>query len=339
MSKVYFKRISSYNDTDEINKASLELFSQLLKETPLSEKKDFPIKVTFGEKNNSTFIEPKNFESIINFLKSKEKNPFYIETNVLYKGERMRESTHIKLAKEHGFNQIPIVIADGDIGEAFSEIEIPGGRKCKIGKKFDDYGSYLVLSHFKGHILAGYGGAIKQLAMGFASRGGKLDQHGNSKPIINPLKCKKCKICTQHCPEDAISIGTISKIDKTKCIGCAACIAACPHDAIKINWAAGLINFKKNLADYATAAAKNKNNYYISFALNMTKGCDCEGHKMKPLINDIGIFASDDPVAIDKAAFDKIISLEGKKVFKGDKVLDYAEELNLGSKDYELIEI
>jgi uncharacterized protein len=342
MVKVYFKRIDSYEKTDEINKAVLDLLKKLIHDDKIVLEKKIALKVHFGEKGNMTFIEPKNFESLTNYLKENNVDTSYIETNVLYKGARMTKDDHTALAKEHGFTQLPIIIADGEHGEDYDEIGIDGKhfKTCKIGKKFSDYKQLIVVSHFKGHMLAGYGGAIKQLSMGCASRGGKLAMHANSFPLMNPLKCKKCMVCTKHCPTDALSIGTIPYIKKDKCIGCATCIAVCPHNAIMINWASTMPGtFKEKLAEYALAAQKGKHNIYLSFALNITGECDCMGTKMKIVAKDIGVFISTDAVAIDAACMDALDKSEGKKVFGGRSCIEYGASIGLGRMDYELEEI
>ena len=199
----------------------------------------------------------------------------------------------------------------------------------------------IVLSHFKGHVLAGFGGAIKQLGMGCASRGGKLAQHSNSVPKVNFFKCKGCSACAKKCPQNAITVSKKAKINKDECIGCASCMAICPHEAIYHSWLGSMTkSFNERLAEYAYAAAKGKNNIYITFAFNITKNCDCEGHNMKPITKDIGVFASTDPVAIDKACLDVLDKNSGKVVFKrGRYTLDYAEKIGLGSKKYELVQI
>ncbi|MGV8168894.1 MAG: DUF362 domain-containing protein [Candidatus Nanoarchaeia archaeon] len=341
MSKVYFKKVK-YSDTDKVNAAVLELLKKIVEDEKLILDKKIALKVHFGEKGNETFISPKNFDSLINYLGSKKVEASFIETNALYRGERMTRDAHIALAREHGFTQLPIIIADGEHGENSVDVDINMKyfARCRIGREFSNYSQFIVLSHFKGHILAGFGGAIKQLAMGFAARGGKLDQHANSVPTLNPLKCVKCMTCTKHCPVDALDIGVIPRIRKNKCIGCATCIAVCPHKAIGINWLSTLPKtFKEKMCEYAFAAQKGKKNIYINFALNIAKGCDCDGSKMKPIAKDLGVFISLDPVAIDSACMDLVDESEGKKVFKGRSILDYAEQIGLGRKEYQLIEL
>ena len=343
LTNVYFSPISSGSEAEKISKVAKELLKRIVKDEDIALEKRIPLKVHFGEKGNLTFIKSDNYEGIINYLKENGNEPFFIETNVLYRGQRTTRKNHVKLALKHGFNQIPIVIADGNIGEDYEEVEIgmKNLNRCKIAKEISKQRQMIVLSHFKGHIGAGFGGAIKQLGMGCAARGGKLEQHANTVPIINPLQCKKCKKCVQKCPSDAINIGLFSRINKQKCIGCAACISVCPHGSIKINWIGSISKkFYERMAEYAYAAQKGKQIIYISFALNITKNCDCEGHSMKPFVRDLGIFASTDPVAIDMACLDKLSEREDRTVFRrGRYILDYSESIGLGNKDYNLIEI
>lgn len=343
MSKVYFKAIDSYSKTEEINKWSKELLKTVIEKENIPLQKFVPLKVHFGEKGNKTFIEPKNYMGIIDYLKSKGTECAFIETNALYKGQRNTVEKHKKTAIDHGFTMLPLIFADGEHGESFEEVEIDkkNFKTCKVGKEIANKKQVIVLSHFKGHALAGFGGAIKQLGMGCASRGGKLAQHCNSKPIVNILKCKSCGACAAKCPANAITVKRWAKIDKDKCIGCASCMAICPNNAIFSNWISSITSsFGERLAEYAYAAALNKDNIYITFAFNITKNCDCEGHGMIPIARDTGIFASTDPVAIDQACIDVINKVNKKTIFlRGVNTLKYAEKIGLGSRKYELIEL
>ncbi|AKA68938.1 DUF362 domain-containing protein [Clostridium scatologenes] len=343
MKNVYFKAVDSYLKTQDINEAAKMLLDRLVDDEGITLEKYIPLKVHFGEKGNKTYIESKNFEGILEYFKEREIESAYMETNVLYRGERTTSKNHIKLAEEHGFTQLPIVIADGDHGENYEEVEInkKNFKKCKIGKEIAKQKQVMIISHFKGHALAGFGGAIKQLGMGCASRGGKLAQHANSIPKISYFKCKGCGACAKNCPEKAITMAPKAKINKDKCVGCAACMTTCNFGAVSNSWLASLSkSFNERLAEYAYAAAKDKNNIYITFAFNITKNCDCDGHSMKPVAKDVGVFASTDPVAIDQACLDVLDKVNGRCVFRrGKYTLDYAEKIGLGSRKYELVEI
>lgn len=343
MSNVYFKKIESDIDAATVSSIARELLEKVIAEESFEFGKEVPIKVHFGEKGNHTYIKPENYQGIIDYLTENNIESTYIETNVLYKGERTRSDTHTKLALEHGFTQLPITIADGYMGEEFDRVIINKKHfdSCKIASGFKKWDQYIVTSHFKGHIIAGFGAALKQLAMGFAARGGKLDQHSNAHPFINPLKCKRCWFCRNECPVDAISIGRIiKKIDHKKCIGCAACIAVCPHDAMGINWFGTIgASFKEKMAEYALAAVQNKNNIYINFAIDITDKCDCVGAKLKTVAPNIGIFASTDPVSIDAASMDVADKVVGKKLFSGREIINYSAKIGVGEKEYNLIEL
>lgn len=339
VSKVYFIR-NTESDYNQLGRDALKLLKKIVSETRHRFEKEVPIKVHFGEKGNKTFIPAKCYDEIINYLKENGVSPYYIETNVLYRGSRTTTDKHIETAKNHGFTQIPIIIADGDIGTEYDEIEINKEyvKKCKIGKEYGKYKQFIVMSHFKGHIEAGFGGALKQLAMGFAARSGKLEQHSGISPVVTAEKCIACGLCVNKCNFSAIQISDVAIIDQSKCIGCAGCIAVCPQGAIENTW--GGANFLEKLAEYAYGASKDKDNIYITFVHNITKDCDCTGRHMKPITGNIGILAGKDPVALDTACLDLVQKNSGKKLFeKGRISLKHAEKIGLGTMSYELIEL
>ncbi|MDW7669194.1 MAG: DUF362 domain-containing protein [Bacillota bacterium] len=340
MTKVYFKKTSTEN-YEKLGNFAKELLDIIVKEENYKFNNKMPVKVHFGEKGNKTFTPAYTYNQIIDYIKSKDSEPFYIETNVLYRGERTTRDSHIKLAKEHGFTQLPIVIADGDIGDEYTEVEINKDyfKSCKIGKEYNRYDKFIVLSHFKGHEVAGFGGALKQLAMGFASRGGKLAQHSEIAPVVKTSKCIGCGICVENCDVDAISIKDgVAFLKRKKCIGCAGCMAVCPEGAIVNSWKTN--NFREKLAEYAYAASLNKDNIYISFIINITKKCDCIGHKMDIIADNVGVVASTDPLALDAASLDLLQNSSREKLFsEGRETLIHGEKIGIGSLDYDLIEV
>jgi len=343
MSRVYFKKADSSLEPNEISDYAKGLFDTLLKREAIQLNQEIPLKVHFGERGNTTFVKPQYCNGIIDYIENQNKKACFIETNILYGGERTTKETHIKLAKEHGFTGIPIIIADGEKGEDYYEVEINKKHfvKCKIGKEFSKYSQIIVVSHFTGQMLAGLAGAIKNLAMGFASRGGKLAQHAKViKPRIKNRACDKCRLCEKRCAVGAITIGEKSYIDYEKCISCAACNAICPKKAIKIILLRSIFNifgdtFRERLTESAYAAQKDKQIIYVTFAMNITRGCDCEPKTMKSIVEDIGILASTDPVAIDQACYDMV--RESEKKLRGSHMLKYAEEIGMGSRQYEII--
>lgn len=346
MANVYYQKVMATTSVEDIRGITKKLLNEIVEKENIELELCIPLKVHFGEKGNQTYIKSENFEGIIDFLKARDIESAYMETSVLYGGHRYKSEVHAKTAQEHGFTQLPVIFADGDHGENYAEVEINKKHfvTCKIGKDFLDYKQLIVLSHFKGHMLSGFGGAIKQLSMGHAAKGGKLAMHMGIKPKIKNRKCTACKRCLRACNEDAITIGKKSFIDHDKCVGCGACVAICPEKAVTITTLKGIINavfqgsaFKEKLVEYAYAAQLGKRNIYINFGMNITKGCDCEGKKMKPIIDDFGVFASTDAVSIDKACHD-MAKAKGK-TFKGVSQLAYAEQIGLGKQDYTLIEL
>ena len=333
MSKVYFREIKDFSDKELINNTVYEMLETI----NFDFKGTVPLKVHFGEKGNTTFIRPDNFEGIKRYLKAKNINTCYIETNVLYKGSRTETKNHIKTAIDHGFDDLDIIIADDNNKYDEIEVNLKHFKKCKIGKRYSEFSNYIVISHFKGHALAGIGAALKQLAMGYASRGGKLHQHDDSIPTINKSRCNSCGYCLKTCPVDAIEMLDKANIIRDKCIGCAACSVSCPINAIVNSWNGN--NFQEKIAEYAYAASLGKNNIYITYAFNITEDCDCVGMPMEIIADDIGIFLSTDPVAIDKACYDKFSETNNHHFDAVEITLNYAEKLGVGSKEYELIEI
>jgi uncharacterized protein len=331
MAKVYF---SEKNDKETIKKIAKAVFEEQELDGKIA------VKVHFGEKGNTRFVQPEEIKPIIEALDNE--NFFFTDTNTLYVGKRTNDEEHKKLAKEHGFSDWQIKIASE---ETEVEINKPIFKKVKIGKEIAEADSLLVISHFKGHVVFGFGGAIKNIGMGSGTRAGKLEMHSNISPSVGS-GCKGCGTCVEHCPADAITIEDgKAKINSEKCIGCADCIAVCPYKAVNIPWGGAVAeDVRKRAAEYAFGAAKDKKTVYINFIIRVTKDCDCLSDS-EIIGKDVGIAASLDPVALDKASYDLCIEKNGKDVFKeftgndGTNILDYGEEIGLGKKEYELIRI
>jgi hypothetical protein len=337
MSKVYFTATKSH-DFQEHSQIARHLLEKLISEENITLQGNVPVKVHFGEKGNITFVPAIAYDGIVDYLTEHHIESSFIETNVLYGGERMRRDSHISLAKEHGFTRLPIIIADGDIGENYYDVQINQRffERCKIGTEFQKYQQMIVCSHFKGHVLAGFGGAIKQLAMGCASRGGKLDQHSKLCPTVTASQCDACGKCKNMCSANAITIDKVAYIDKNICIGCAGCIAICPPRAVKHDW--GADHFLEKLAEYALAASIGKSHIYINYISNITQDCDCMGHKMQCIAENVGIMASSDPVALDTASLDILQKSTGSRLFDMGRVtLAYCEKMGIGEMKYQLI--
>ena len=298
------------------------------------------IKVHFGEAGCTTYINPNYVKIIYEKIISLGFTASLIECNVLYKGSRTNASSHIKTALSHGFDFAPIDILDGEESKDFVEID-----GCKIGKGIEKYDSIFVLSHFKGHVFTGFGGALKNVGMGLGSRAGKLDMHCSVKLSVNANKCISCGLCINKCDVCAIAFDDNgkAKIDNNKCIGCAMCIAVCPNGAVNIPWdSKNEGELQKRIVDYTKAIINNKNGnlVYLNVLENITSHCDCEGKAQKPVINDIGFLTSNDIVAIEQASLDLANECGFKEINKSiDKEIqiDYAEKMGLGEREYEII--
>ncbi len=307
------------------------------------------IKVHFGEDGNETYLNPEIAKEVYNKVTELGFDSVLIECNVLYKGSRTNSKSHIETAKKHGFGFAPIDILDGEKGEESIVLEVKGGKikTAKIGKGIERYDSMIVLSHFKGHGASGFGGAFKNLGMGLGSRAGKLDMHSDISPSIDEKECVACDACFESCNFKAIEINSTAKINPELCTGCAICIAVCKFNAVKIPWGGSsnkelqekIVDYSKSIIDYLA-----KKIIYINVLENITESCDCLGVKMKPIMEDVGILISDDPVAIDKASLDLANEKSNDRFDKINMVdkdykVFYAQKVGLGNKNYQLEEI
>lgn len=295
------------------------------------------IKMHFGERGCNTYLNPEIVRKVYEAIVSTGRKTGLVECNVLYKGSRTTREEHIETAKEHGFGFADIDILDGEKGEEF--IEING---CKFGKGIEKYDSFIVLSHFKGHIMTGFGGGLKNIGMGFASRAGKLDLHCNVKPSISS-RCIGCGVCIDSCNAKAISIVKgKAEINQNLCEGCAICIAVCPNKAIRIPWKSKTAEeLQKRIVEYSLAFLKKfPKTIFINVLENITEDCDCFETKQIPVIDDIGILYSEDILSIEKASLELANEKGFKEVQKSinkDKQIEFAEKAKLGDKDYKII--
>lgn len=302
------------------------------------------IKVHFGEKGCITHISPLLVKKVYDAIVATGRSAALVECNVLYRGSRTNSTDHIKTAKNNGFT-MPINILDGEQGQDM--IELHG---CKIGSGIEKYDSLIVISHFKGHIAAGFGGAIKNVGMGLGSRAGKLDMHAGISPIVGS-NCVGCKKCIAACHARAITMTLDHKalIDSKLCEGCAMCVAVCPHGAITIPWGArSSTQLQKRTAEYAKAVlSRFPDALFINVLENITKDCDCFGIVQKPIMNDIGILAvqgAEGIVAIDKASLDlanthshnQFMQING---IDKESQITQAEQIGLGKSTYTITTI
>jgi len=369
MSKVYF--------TDMRAKAGHNLLDKLLTLIKRAgiEQIDFKdkftaIKIHFGEPGNLSYIRANYAAKLVQFLLEKQAKPFLTDSNTLYKGFRANAIDHIQSAFENGFNPIavpcPVIIGDGLKAIDFREIpiDLPYCKTAKIGSAIADADIIISMNHFKGHEQAGFGGALKNIGMGSASRQGKLDQHSSSKPVIEAEICTGCGQCVKYCASQAITLNKnkIAEIDYEKCVGCGQCVAVCQFDSAQPVWdsSTDILNYK--IAEYTFAVLKDKPNFHINFIMDVSPNCDCWGCNDAAIVPNIGIAASFDPVALDRASADMVNAaaanmntiLDVKKygelqntdkfkllhpVTDWEAGLKHGEEIGLGSMKYELIKI
>jgi uncharacterized Fe-S center protein len=326
------------------------------------------IKVHFGEKGNTAYIRPNFVRHMVERIKSLGAYHFLTDSNTLYAGTRSDSVSHLNTAIENGFAysvvNAPIIIADGLRGASYSSIRIDQEivKTAYIGTDIAEADALISLAHFKGHELSAFGGTIKNLGMGCAARRGKMVQHADLSPKITRKKCVGCGQCVEHCSQSALSLrDQKAEIDLKKCVGCGECILICENKAIDVRWNRDMALFQKKIVEYASAVLKAKKGRaaFLNFLTQISPACDCYGHSDAPIVADLGVLASADPVAIDQASVDMVNrqkALEGtclathreagEDKFRGlyPKVdwtvqLDYGEKIGLGMRDYELISI
>ncbi len=333
----------------------------------ISSKDLVAVKVHFGERGNTGYVRPQFVRRVVDKIAAKGGKPFLTDANTLYVGSRANAVDHLKTAVENGFAYsvvgAPVIIADGVNGKDYINVEVnlKHFHSVKIASAAHHADAMLVITHFKGHEVAGFGGAIKNVGMGLGSRSGKQQMHSDLLPSVTEDKCIGCAKCTNWCPAGCIKI--VKKkavINENKCLGCGECTVTCPEHAIAINWRSDPDTFQEKMVEYLAGVSKHKKGKmgYISFVIGVTPDCDCCGWSDAPIVSDVGILASTDPVALDQACVDLVnkqrsltnTRLDGY-VDVTDKFggvhpmvdwrvqLEYAEEIGLGSRDYNLIKL
>ncbi|MCU0644525.1 MAG: DUF362 domain-containing protein [bacterium] len=354
-SQVYFIPASSSESLEIIHTKLLTLYQQANLNACFEPMDLVAIKIHFGEEGNTTHVPAQYLTPIIGALKKDLTKPFFTETCVLYKSKRSDAVNHILLAEKQGFSPaktgIPIIIADGLRGSNEIEVKIPGKlfKKVSIAADAMMTNALLVVTHVTGHMASGIGGAIKNIGMGLASRKGKLRQHSSMKPRVEITKCTGCGQCMLWCPENAITMnGSVAVINEKICIGCGECLTVCNFNAVKYNWKTSNDLLQQKMAEHALGAVIQKKDKvaYLNFLMNITSDCDCVGGVQQPITADIGILASKDPVAIDKASLDLVEQYSGKTLVSQSYPsidptvqLVHGEGIGLGKMDYELIKI
>ncbi len=355
-SKVYFIKASVNDGEQVLSKKAVRLFkaggfTECFKENDFT-----AVKVHVGEDGNNTYITASCIKGLVDRLLALKTRPFVTDASTLYAGRRQNAIDHTILAAEHGFSLkglgIPFIPADGLFGTSETAVQINGELDKEVFIAYDIVRCQSILSvaHFTGHPATCAAGTLKTLGMGCASKKGKLKQHAALKLNISD-DCTRCGVCFEYCPADAITLDDVkANIDQDKCIGCAECMAMCRFGAVGCNWGQEDEVLQKSIAEHALGALKGKENRaaFFNFIMSVTEGCDCFNEAdMTKIVDDIGIAASRDPVAVDKAALDLVESKGGRKLaelLEKDKLdpryqIEHAERIGLGSANYELIEI
>ncbi len=370
-SKVYFTDFHVPVGTSQLDKLQRLIDRAGLGEIDFN-KKLVCIKMHFGEPGNLSFLRPNYAKVVADYVKSKGGVPFLCDCNTLYVGRRKNALEHLDAAYENGFSPLTtgcqVIIGDGLKGTDDIEVPVAGGeyiKAAKIGRAVMDADIFISLTHFKGHEQAGFGGAVKNIGMGCGSRAGKMEQHNAGKPIVRTKDCVGCRQCAKQCGQDAISYADgKAAIDHAKCVGCGRCIGACNFDAIENPAWDTVQMLNRKMAEYAKAVVDGRPCFHISLVRDISPNCDCHGENDVPILPDVGMFASFDPVALDQACADACMAKEpipGAQLYRRMKAkdfidhhdhfenttegsewkscLEHGEKIGLGTREYELIKM
>ncbi len=361
--KVYF---TNFRATAEENLQ--QKLTRLLKKAGI-ENIDFnnkftAIKIHFGEPGNLAYLRPNYAKTVVDMVKSLGGKVFLTDCNTLYVGRRKNALDHIEAAYENGFSPFStgchVIIGDGLKGTDETYVPVPNGefiKEAKIGRAVMDADIILSLTHFKAHEGTGFGGTIKNIGMGCGSRAGKCEMHNSGKPSVTENLCIACKKCAKQCAHGAISFSPKASINHDICVGCGRCIGMCPTDAIATNWDESNDILCKKMAEYTCAVLHDRPNFHISLLMDVSPFCDCHAENDAPIIGDVGMFASFDPVALDAACADaaneqpllRDTIMNDRELSHGDHFcdlhpttnwkaqLEHAEKLGMGTTSYELI--
>ena len=328
------------------------------------------IKMHFGEPGNLAFLRPNWAKTVADFIKERGGRPYLTDCNTLYVGGRKNALDHLDSAMLNGFSPMStgcqIIIADGLKGNDEVFVPVQGGemvKEAKIGRAVMDADVFISLSHFKGHENAGFGGCIKNIGMGCGSRAGKMEMHNQGKPVVTKDFCIGCHVCERMCAHGAPTFGEDGKatIDHDKCVGCGRCLATCPRDAITPLWDGSVESLNKKMAEYTKAVIDGRPNFHISIVIDVSPNCDCHSENDTPIVPNVGMFASFDPVALDQACADAVnaqpinrnsmLGDHHEDFHRGDhfycvhpgtdwrSCLAHAEKIGLGTHEYELVKI
>ena len=312
-SKVYFTTFRTTGSNNILKKLEKLVLEAGLGEIDF-ENKFAAIKIHLGEPGNIAYLRPNFSKVIVDVIRAKGGKPFLTDCNTLYVGRRKNALEHMDAAYENGYNPFVtgchVIIADGLKGTDDMEVPVVGGefiREAKIGRAIMDADVIISMTHFKGHEDTGFGGTLKNIGMGSGSRRGKMKMHSSSKPFVKEKKCRSCEVCSKICAMNAISYGGDegkASINPDLCVGCGRCVGICPFDAISPKYDESKDILNKKIAEYTKAVVDGRPQLHISFVMDVSPNCDCHVENDLPIIQDVGIFASVDPVALDVACAD-----------------------------------
>ncbi|MDR3568481.1 MAG: DUF362 domain-containing protein [Syntrophobacteraceae bacterium] len=353
-SKVFFVAVKDAEDTEAVDRKLGSLLAQSRVLPVVESGSKAVVKLHFGEEGTDAFVRPDNLRLICGEIAKHGGAPYLSDANTLYRGKRLNSQDHLLVARDHGFTReavgVDIFIPDETKERDICDVPIEQSfiKTAKVGRCYLEADAFIAVTHFKGHALTGFGGTLKNVGMGCAARAGKLAQHCDAAPAFYEDKCIGCGECEKVCPASAIHLeDDRAVLSKEKCIGCASCVAVCSGMALFIDVQAG-DEVQKKMVEYAYAILRDKkeSSCFLNFALRINKECDCWRYGNERIAPDVGIFASTDPVAIDKASLDLVNDSCGKAIFevfhpgKNPLVqLEYAQKLGLGNMDYELIRV
>jgi len=367
-SEVFFANRRVTGKSDSLVERLRKMLARAELETTVKENALIAVKFHFGDLGITTSVRPVFIRTIVEEVMALRGKPFLVDTNTLYRGSRSNAYDHLVTAHKNGFGYgtvgAPIVIGDGLRGKAYHKVPIKGVhyREVPIADAIFCADGMIAVAHVTGHPGSGLAGTIKNLGMGCGAPCGKRQQHDTTKPDVTSEKCIGCGTCIKWCPADAILLESQkAKILHGRCIGCGECVVSCPEGAIRIKWDSKASEMQEKMAEFAVGAVKGKGRgcIYVNLILDVTPLCDCPPYSDKPIVPDVGIAVSRDPVALDQASADLVNAQQAvpdckleKNTGKGeDKFrglfpdvdwtiqLVHAERLGLGTREYKLVEM